>query len=249
MSPKGGCVPIKARYVRTPYSLFEKQRHNLNFLWKKNAFVQPFHGSRTTIVGEDVFGPWSTDTVLGDGEVKDVSEGLKEGKSDGISDDRSDAIALGVMLSFGVEMKMGTSIGYLDNDGDRSMDGATVVLDSPDGSCVHVGSVEGTVREGKSDEISDGRRDGVVLGVMLSFGVVDVIVGAPVGYRDGTAVVLVDALDGSLDSAESISDSALGWRDVIGVGAMLGEIVALGWRDVIGVGAMLGEVVVAVHSV
>jgi len=42
---------------------------------------------------------------------------------------------------------------------------------------------------------------------------------------DGTAVVFVDTLDGSFVPAASISDSALGWRDIIGVGAMLGEFV------------------------
>jgi len=151
------------------------------FIGKKNAFVGPLHGSRTTIVGEDVFGPWSTDRVVGDGEVAGVSEGLKEGKSDGTSDGRSDGNALGGMLSFGVEMKMGASIGYLDGDDDRLMDGAMDVLNSPDGSRVHVGSVDGIVLEGTSEGISDGWRDGVVLGVMLSFGVVGVKVGVPVG--------------------------------------------------------------------
>ena len=59
------------------------------------------------------------------------------------------------------------------------MDGASVVLDWLDGSPVRVGSIEGMVREGESDGTSDRRPDGVALGMMLSFGVVGISVGAP----------------------------------------------------------------------
>ena len=108
------------------------------------------------------------------------------------------------------------------------------MLDWSDGSPVRVGSIEGMVREGKSDGTSDRRPDGVALGMMLSFGVIGISVGAPLAYLEGgddswmigATVVLLDSLDGALVPAGSIFDSApLGRRDVNGLGAMLGEFV------------------------